>query len=158
MTKSSWQWVLMGTLTTVFNSSISLMVVFGIIIPTVSGTFRLSMPASCAALQTCFKKGISERVASIGENSHFTPCFFTYSIESTAADNTCSGVKFTAYFICTGEVGMKTWIKSTSQSIAASISPLVALDRAHISGVKLALAMSRTTFFRRQKNWENQPQ
>src|SRR5208283_308450 len=101
----------MGTLTTVFSSSISLIVVLGIIMPTVSGTFKLSIPAFSAALQTCFRNGISERVASIGENSHLKPCFLTYSIESTVEDSTCLGVKFTAYFICTGDVGIKTWIR-----------------------------------------------
>jgi len=61
--------------------------------------------------------------------------------------STCSGVKLTAYFIWTAEVGMKMWIKPTSQANAASMSPLVARDKAQISEVKPALAMSRTIFF-----------
>ena len=83
----------------------------------------------------------------MGENSHFIPCFFTCSIDSIDAVSTCSGVKFTAYFIWTGEVGMKTCTKPTSQSIAASISLFIARDKAQISEVNPAFAMSLTTFF-----------
>src|SRR3990170_3010076 len=99
--------MLSGTVTTVFKSAISLLMVRGIIMPTVSGTFILSVPAFSAARQTRFRKGNSDLVASIGENSHTKPCFLMYSVDSTVAESTCSGVRLTAYFICTGEVGMK---------------------------------------------------
>ena len=74
--------------------------------PTVSGMFIMSVPAFSAARHTCFRNFSSDLVASIGENSHFNPCFLMYSTESTVASSTCSGVNPTAYFICTGDVGM----------------------------------------------------
>jgi hypothetical protein len=66
-------------------------------------------------------------------------------MDSTAEANTWSGVKFTACFICTGEVGMNTWIKPTSQANAASMSPFVQRDNAQISEDKPKCAISLTT-------------
>lgn len=137
----------MGTVTEVFSSSISLPIVRGVIMPTVSGTFSLSTPAFSAVWQIFFKNVISDLVASMGENSHVIPCFLMYSIDSVVALSTCSGVMLRAYFIWTCEDEMNTWIVSTSHSSAASMSVFVARDSAQISVFRPALLISVTAFF-----------
>ena len=53
------------------------------------------------------------------------------------------------------EVGMKTWTKSTSQSIAASMSPFVARDNAQISEVNPAFGdVFDDFFFALRRTWK----
>ncbi len=80
--------MLIGTSIVDLISEINLFMDFGVIIPTVSGMLIISAPVFSAALHTCLRKGIFDRVASIGENSHFSPCFLMYSIISAVADIT----------------------------------------------------------------------